>query len=318
MSSVAVIGLGLIGGSLLRALAGPAVGYDADPQVRAAARAAGFVVADTLNGAIAERDVVVVATPIPAVGPVFDAIAASARPDTIVTDVASVKAPVRGLAARALPGLRYVGGHPMAGTERSGWQAADPALFGGAAWVLCLEPDTDVAAWGEIASIVLGLGARVVPATAVEHDDAVARVSHLPHLFAAVLAAGVASRPLARTLAAGSFRDATRVASTRAELTIAMCTANTEALAPVIDAAVRRVSRAGSGDAGAAAALIESGHRARAAMDSAPRPAHRSIAAGDRDGLLALGRDGGWLVARVHTGWLGHLGPPWQHPRTEG
>src|SRR5215212_9763100 len=109
-------------------------------------------------------------------------------------------------------GSRFVGGHPMCGTERSGHAAVDPGLFSGARWALCLEPDTELPRWLRVAEVALAVGAEVVPLTAAEHDDAVAAISHVPHLLAAALAAAAADAgPLPLALAAGSFRDGTRV-----------------------------------------------------------------------------------------------------------
>ena len=245
VTSVAIVGLGLIGGSLLRRL-GPHLdvrGYDSDQATRATAAEAGFRTAATLEDAVSGSDLVVLATPLPAFGELIPQVAKNAGPGTLVTDVASVKVTPRELMRTHAPGLRYVGGHPMAGTERSGFAAADAHLFDGAPWVLCLDPDTDFADWLELGRLVAGLGCRVVPATAEEHDVAVARISHLPHVLAAVLA-GVDGGDLARKLAAGSFRDGTRVAGTRPELTAAMCDGNRDALAGALDAALARLTEA--------------------------------------------------------------------------
>ncbi|WP_279582375.1 prephenate dehydrogenase/arogenate dehydrogenase family protein [Fodinicola feengrottensis] len=105
--------------------------------------------------------------------------------------------------ARSFPAARYVGGHPMSGTEKSGFAAADPALFTGRVWVLCLDERTSVADWLRLADLYTSAGARVVPATAAEHDSAVAAISHLPHVVASAVAAGAADEPLALALAAG-------------------------------------------------------------------------------------------------------------------
>lgn len=233
---VAVLGLGLIGGSVLRRVSG-AVGYDADAPTRGSAAAAGFAVADSVADAVAGADVVMLAVPLPAVAELLDVIPDSA----IVTDVVSVKRPLL-ISARARGLARYVGGHPMAGTARSGFAASDPGLFAGTAWVLCVEDDTDLEAWISVARLVLGTGAHVVPTTAHAHDQAVAKISHLPHVLAAALASTAADDPLALRLAAGSFRDGTRVAATRPELTAAMCAGNADALDEVLEAALRRVS----------------------------------------------------------------------------
>lgn len=291
---IAIVGLGLIGGSLLRRLP-DAVGFDVDEAARTGARGAGLAAAERLDAAVDGAELVIVATPIAAIPPVLQAIAESA-PDVLVTDVASVKAPVR-TAAR---GRRYVGGHPMAGTERSGFTAGSADLFADAAWALCLEDDTDLEDWLRVATVVTGLGARVVPTTAADHDAAVAAISHLPHLLAATLASLL--DPLAATLAAGSFRDATRVAATRPELPTVMCVENAGPLADVTDAAVRRLTAALHAGPTGIAGLFEQGHAARTAMSDRSsslvrfrRAAGAAGAASLRAELLTLGTAGGWV-----------------------
>jgi prephenate dehydrogenase len=227
---VAVIGLGLIGGSLLRALAAGGhrvTGYDADEATRDQARdrapAEGFSVADSVAEAAIRAELVVLAVPLTVLDDVLGELAGF---DGLITDVTSVKRPVLELAGKH--GFRrYVGGHPMAGKETSGFAASEAGLFDGCAWVLCLEPhDTDLDDWLTLAELFTKMGARIVPVTAAEHDRAVAEVSHVPHLFAAVLAGSLLDSPLDATLAAGSFRDGTRVAATRAELIVAMSGGN--------------------------------------------------------------------------------------------
>ncbi|MSW65024.1 MAG: prephenate dehydrogenase/arogenate dehydrogenase family protein, partial [Actinobacteria bacterium] len=203
---VAVVGLGQLGGSLAAALvaAGRTVtGWDTDPAARDAAAARGVTIGRALSG------VVVLATPIPALGTALEDLDVAA--DATVTDLGSVKVPVLAdLGARF--GSRFVGGHPMCGTERSGHAATDPELFRGARWAVCLEPGTELPRWLRVAEVALAVGASVVPVTAAEHDAAVAAVSHVPHLLAAALAAAAAEAgPLALGLAAGSVARGTRV-----------------------------------------------------------------------------------------------------------
>jgi prephenate dehydrogenase len=279
------------------------LGYDADGGTRDAARDAGIAVAGSVAEAAADRDLVVVATPLPAVGSVLAELAAAGT-EAIVTDVVSVKAPVLDAARAAFGGgIRYVGGHPMAGTERAGFAASEPRLFDGAAWVLCLERDTDLAAWLELAALVGSLGCRVVPCPAAEHDAAVARVSGLPHLLAAALAlAGDEGGSLALALAAGSFRDGTRVAGTRPDLVAALCDGNRSALATALDAAVARLAAAADAlrSGGTVADLAMAGHAARRRWIALSLGGERSTLLrsdpGLRDALLALGAAGGHLT----------------------
>lgn len=217
---VAVIGLGLIGGSAALALAEAGhdvLGLDPDPATRDAAAAHFPVTADP--AALAGTDLAVVAAPFGHLETV-----ASETLDGytgLVTDVSSVKA----APARVFARHRFVGGHPMAGKETAGFDAAEAGLFRGRKWVLCLEADTDLADWTALAALWTSIGAHVVPATAADHDRAAARISHLEHLVAAALV-HVANEPLARTLAAGSFRDATRVAASPTALFAGMVEGN--------------------------------------------------------------------------------------------
>jgi prephenate dehydrogenase len=317
---VAIIGLGLIGGSLLRALAaaGHSVyGFDADPTTRATARTAAAraprdarwqvpgTLPDTLHrpgGGAAS--LTVVAVPLPAVGTVLAEIAATGYAG-LITDVTSVKGPVRELAAARLGGdgqrlAGFVGGHPMAGRESAGFAAADPELFAGCAWALCLEQETSLPDWLELAALVTSLGARAVPTTAHEHDHSVATVSHVPHLLAAALAARVSADPLAGTLAAGSFRDGTRVAASPPALIAAMCGGNAgpvrDALAAVLaDLEAARAALEAPEPIVALGPWLAPGCTARA--DWPPRPGGSAELPARADVLLRLGRVGGWVTA---------------------
>ncbi|HEY8534063.1 MAG TPA: prephenate dehydrogenase/arogenate dehydrogenase family protein [Micromonospora sp.] len=309
--TIAVIGLGLIGGSVLHAFAraGHEVcGYDADPATRAAARAAAesspaarWRVASSIRDAVAGADVVVVAVPLPAVAAVFDELV-DAGYAGLVTDVTSVKEPVRALAADRLHRVaRFIGGHPMAGRETSGFAAADPDLFTGCAWVLCLDASTALADWLHLAALLTeSLGARVVPATAAEHDRAVATISHVPHLLASALAATAGANPLAATLGAGSFRDGTRVAASRPELVAAMCGGNAPAVREALDAVLDalRQARAALDTADPITALrpwLQPGHLTRVSWP--PAPGTREELPAHAEALLQLGRAGGWITA---------------------
>lgn len=274
MRAVCVIGLGLIGGSVLRAAvrAGrPAWGATASTSDASAATAAGHEVS-TVEDAVAraaERDaLVVVAVPLPEVAGVLRTVTEVA-PECWLTDVVSVKQPVADLVARVAPTARYAGGHPMAGRSASGWAAGSATLFDGAPWVVVADEDTSPPAWREAAALALDCGAQVVPTTASEHDAAVARVSHLPHLLAAVLAAaGAGGGPLALSLAAGSFTDGTRVAGTRADLVLAMCEGNRGPLLDAVDDALGRLgaARGALASTGGLAATVRAGNEARAEL----------------------------------------------------
>lgn len=311
MRDVCVIGLGLIGGSVLRAAAKAgrtAWGATASEADADAARADGFDVASSVEEALrqaAERDaVVVVAVPLDAARAVLTAVAEFA-PQCLLTDVNSVKQPVAAVVRSAAPAQRFVGGHPMAGVARSGWGAGSADLFAGTAWAVCLEHDTDLDAWSEAARLAIDAGAEVVPVTAAQHDAAVARISHLPHLLAAVLAAiGADGGPLTLSLAAGSFTDGTRVAGTRPELVRAMTEGNRSALLPALDDALGKLgaARGALASTGSLGATIRSGHAGAQALQAARNAESTSVridlgAPEAAEALLALGEQGGRVTA---------------------
>jgi prephenate dehydrogenase len=288
---VAVVGLGQLGGSLAAALvaAGRDVrGWDVDPAAREAAAARGVRVTRELGG------VVVLAVPLPVVAAALDDL--DVDPAATVTDLGSVKGPVLASLGTALGG-RFVGGHPMCGTERSGHGATDPGLFRGARWALCLEPGTELPRWLRAAEVALDAGAEVVPVTAAEHDDAVAAVSHVSHLLAAALAAAAAEAgPLALSLAAGSFRDGTRVIASDPAFVTAMVEGNAGPTAAALARVRAQLDRPWP-------ELVAAGHAVRAAPDGR-RPVRVPV---DRAALLALGRAGGAVTRRLAAfveGWV--------------
>jgi prephenate dehydrogenase len=310
MRSVCVIGLGLIGGSVLRAASAAgrtAFGATESTADAAAAVAGGHrvesTVDDALRRAVVQDAVVVLAVPLPAVHEILRRVAELA-PNCLLTDVVSVKSPVTAAVRRITPHARFAGGHPMAGTAASGWPAGDAKLFERASWVVTVEPDTEPATWRAVAELALDCGALVVPATAAEHDAAVARVSHLPHVLAAVLAAtGAEGGPLALALAAGSFGDGTRVAGSRPELVLAMCEGNQEALLAAVDDALGKlgVARGALASTGSLRATIHGGNLGRAALvnyrEGGRTPAKVDLAGPDAlEELHRLGRRGGRIV----------------------
>nr|WP_281876770.1 prephenate dehydrogenase [Nocardia sputorum] len=305
---VCVLGTGLIGGSLLRAAVAADYdgwGYNRSAAGARAARADGFDVTEHLPAALrraaAADALIVVAVPMPAVDHMLSAIATYA-PQCALTDVVSVKAPVA--AAVRAHGLadRYVGGHPMAGTSESGWAATDAKLFGDAVWAVGVDEGTRADPWTRVVRLALDCGSVVVPVVAAEHDRAVARISHLPHVLAEALAlAGAGGGDLALGLAAGSFRDGTRVAGTAPDLVRAICEPNSTALLEVLDETltVLATARDSLRDATSLADLVEAGHDARRRYESARRWEITDIRAGDRDWLehlRAAGERGGVIT----------------------
>lgn len=299
-----VLGLGLIGGSVLRAATAAGrdtFGYNRSVVGVRAARSDGFAATADLTEALAwaadHAALVVLAVPMPAVGMLLGPIKQIAA-DCPLTDVVSVKGAV--LEAVHAAGLldRYVGGHPMTGTAHSGWAAGSALLFADAPWVLSVDDHVAPAVWSHVMHLALDCGAYVVPARSEEHDAAAASISHLPHLLAEALAATAGEVPLAFALAAGSFRDGTRVAGSSPDLVRAMCEANAEQLVPALDRLLElmqraRESLAGGGNVGG---LVEAGHAAHVRFENFQRPDIVSVVIGGdgwRAELAAAGRAGG-------------------------
>ena len=292
---VAIVGLGQLGGSLAAALvaAGRQVrGWDVDPAARDAAAARGVTITQELGG------VVVLAVPLTVMSRALDGL--TIEPDSTVTDLGSVKRPVVAELEAAFGG-RFVGGHPMCGTERSGHTATDPALFTGARWALCVEPGTELPRWLRVAEVALAVGALVVPVTAAEHDDAVAAISHVPHLLAAALAAAAADAgPLALALAAGSFRDGTRVMGSDPAFVTAMVEGNAVPTAEALARVEAQLDRPWP-------ELIAAGH----AVATRPAGVRAVRVPLERAALLAVGRAGGAIAGRKAAfveGWVPEAG----------
>lgn len=228
-----VVGTGLIGGSIALALTERnwvVSGVDRDPDRLDRAVELGAVAA---SGWDSEAEVVFVATP---VNQIPDAAReALAETSAVVTDVGGVKSSV----VAAVDDPRFVGGHPMAGSEQDGIEGASADLFNGAVWVLTPVPDTDPAAFTLVRSIVTSLGAEVIEVSPDRHDQLVAVVSHVPHLTAAALMTIAVERSEEQRgllrLAAGGFRDMTRIASGHPGIWPDICSANRDAIIETLD-----------------------------------------------------------------------------------
>ncbi|PRC43679.1 prephenate dehydrogenase [Mycobacterium sp. ITM-2017-0098] len=299
-----VVGLGLIGGSLMRAAtaAGREVfGYNRSVEGVEGARFDGFDATANLDEALSRAAdsgaLVVLAVPVPAL-PLMLSHIRDVAPDNPLTDVTSVKGAVHAEVLRAGLLDQFVGGHPMTGTAHSGWAAGDSGLFTDTPWVISVDDHVDPDVWATVMHLALDCGAFVVPARSDEHDVAAATISHLPHLLAEALAATAGEVPLAFALAAGSFRDGTRVAATAPDLVRAMCEANATQLLPVLDHALRLLidARNHLAQHHPVTELVEAGHAARIRYDSFSRPQIVTTvigADGWRDELAAAGRAGG-------------------------
>ena len=221
---VVIVGVGLIGGSLgmalcRRGLAREVVGTGSEPENLRLALELGAIHRFTVStaGAVAGADLVIIATPVSATIPVLLELLPHLSGGAVVTDVGSTKGEVVREAERAVrPGISFVGGHPMSGSEKTGVRGADPYLFENAFYIITPTPQTPPGALESVRKLAAGVGARVLEMNPEAHDLAVSAVSHLPHLTAAALVNTAARAPGsedALPLAAGGFRDTTRIAS---------------------------------------------------------------------------------------------------------
>ena len=276
-------------------------GYNRSIEAVQVANADGFDATENIDEALsraaAGKALIVLAVPVPALSQMLGRIRDLA-PDCPLTDVTSVKTCV--LEEVQTFGLldHFVGGHPMAGTAHSGWAAGHARMFVGAPWVITVDDHVDADVWTMVMDLALDCGAVVVPARSDEHDAAAATISHLPHLLAEALAVTAGEVPLAFALAAGSFRDGTRVAATAPNLVRAMCEANADQVLPVLERTLDLLGQAR--DALAAkmpvSDLVEAGHAARVRYDNFGRPEIVTIVVGAekwREELAAAGRAGG-------------------------
>ncbi|MGA2521506.1 MAG: prephenate dehydrogenase [Acidimicrobiales bacterium] len=292
----AVVGTGLIGGSIglaLRARGWHVTGADRHPA--SAQRALELGALDAV-GEDPEAEITFVATPVGAVeAEALAALRRVVRPDAVVTDVAGVKAPL----VAAVPDPRFVGGHPMAGSEQVGVEGADADLFVGATWVLTPTTSTDPGAFARLRTVVGSLGAEVVALPPEQHDTLVAMVSHVPHLTAATLMNLADDRSTEHAallrLAAGGFRDMTRIAAGEPAIWPDVCAQNAAAIVATFDALLGELTtmrdRVASADR---SGLLEVLGRAALARRSLPARAVRPerltelrVPIPDRPGVLA-------------------------------
>jgi prephenate dehydrogenase len=290
----AVIGLGLIGGSVglaLRRLGWHVTGADLSDQTAATALTLGAIDAVGMDPT---AEVTFVATPVGAVAEVARAVLAAGP--GIVTDVGGVKASV----VAAVDDPRFIGGHPMAGSEHEGIAAADPDLFAGAVWVLTPTGATDPDGYARLHATVSGLGAEVVAIPPDDHDAIVAVVSHVPHLTAAALMAVAAQHAEEHgsvlRLAAGGFRDMTRISAGQTAIWPDVVGDNAPAILAVLDELVDELQRlrqlVDKGERSDLVVALERARRARLALPArgARRPgpvAEVRVPVPNREGVIA-------------------------------
>lgn len=244
---VSILGLGLLGGSMARAmkargLCGIVTGLGRTPERLSYALANGIadVAVTDPETAVRGADLVVVATPVGLIPDMLDAIAPHIKPGVVVIDVGSTKVSVVEHAERVLPeSAHFVGCHPMAGSENIGVEASTEILFENALCVVCAAARTEVSSLKRVETLWTELGARALVMSPQEHDLLVAGASHLPHVVAVslcrTLAAMCDDNEKVAPLLAGGFRDTTRVASGSPEMWRDIVMANTLPISNVLD-----------------------------------------------------------------------------------
>lgn len=259
MTTLCIVGLGLMGGSLALALKEAEredVGPDADPEgffrpsrivgvarrqaTLDAATAAGAIDTGTTDLAIGlrEADVVVLATPVRAILAALGQVGLLAQPGALILDMGSSKAEICRAMLALPPGLQPVGGHPMCGKEKAGFEAASADLYRDRIFALCPLERTSPHATSRAAALARSVGARPILLSPAEHDRAVAGISHLPYTLAVALVNAVEAQgdATAWTLAASGFRDTTRLAASDVDMMLDTLLTNRDALLPWLDA----------------------------------------------------------------------------------
>ncbi len=254
---IAIIGVGLIGGSIALAarerLGAQVAGYDANPQAlaQALARAAIDRSCDAIEEAVSDAEVSFVAVPVGVQREVLETVLGAAPAGCAVSDVGSTKRAI----VSEISDQRFVGGHPLAGAETSGIEHARADLFEGATWYLTPTQNTSGMCFQMLHRVVSQLGATPAAIDAVTHDTILALVSHLPHVLANILVSQAAAKLAAgeeRLPATGpSFRDATRVAGASSAIWTDIYLSNRDTLLAQLDETIERL--------GAVRALLEAG-----------------------------------------------------------
>lgn len=249
--TVAIVGLGLIGGSLARDLSASGsrvLGWDRDPDTLRAALGSGSVHAALgleLEGA-EDADVLVVAVPVSAATAVLAAALPHLGRVQLITDVGSTKRSIRDAAEALGVGARFVGSHPLAGDHRSGWEASRTGLFREARVFLCLGPSTSGEAARLAGELWSRLGAHPEIVDAAEHDRRLAWSSHLPQSASSALGLTLASAGIARGDLGSGGRDATRLAGSSPELWTDIALDNAAELSLAVDSLGRQLQRLGT------------------------------------------------------------------------
>lgn len=310
LRTVVVVGAGLMGGSIARAAVAAGVERvvvtDGSAAVRRRARELGLghEIVESAQEAVRVADLVVIATPSEVVAGLVETLANYMPMQAIITDVSSLKSDLvpeveHKLATCGADPSRFVGGHPMAGSEHSGPDAADGTLFQAATWVLTPTGTTDDRALQRLSGFLRSLGARVLALPPDRHDALVAIVSHLPQMAASCLA-GVAADAVATSgqavlaVAGGGFRDTTRIAASDPDLWLGILDGNRTAVLSALGAFRERLDELGTalerGDREALRALLQRAADARRQLVDKVGPEHvvdLVVPLDDRPGALA-------------------------------
>ncbi|MEJ2246640.1 MAG: prephenate dehydrogenase/arogenate dehydrogenase family protein [Acidobacteriota bacterium] len=245
--NITIIGCGLIGGSIALALKRRRCGYritcidlpDRMPAIQDAGVADRVASLEDLETLLPDSSIVILATPVQMILDTIDSIRPFLKENTIVTDVGSTKKLIMEKARTLLPaGVHFIGGHPMAGSERSGVEASDPLLFNDRVYVLCPYPDTPSDALLVLMDLVDKLNAQPVTIDPQEHDRIMAMISHLPHIIAVALMnaamAGDAEHAMLDKMAGRGFLDMTRLSASDYGIWQGILETNSEAIAKAL------------------------------------------------------------------------------------
>ncbi|MDD4680907.1 MAG: prephenate dehydrogenase [Clostridia bacterium] len=255
IENISIVGLGLIGGSMAKALrrTNPnfiITGMDKNEENQLLAKQDGGIdkAADNLRDAVKDAHVIFLCTPVHSISEMLRELGTIVRPGTIITDVGSIKSSIMKEAERTFPDdIHFIGGHPMAGGERSGYASSIAHLFENAYYVLTPRTGTPSSAVKNLESLISSTGALPLVLDPLTHDIRVGAVSHLPHIIAATLVNTVKewdnSEQSIQKLAAGGFKDITRIASSQPEMWRDICLSNKEQLLPMINDFIQKLTQ---------------------------------------------------------------------------